>query len=199
MVSSVTGRLLSPQECVPSYWKQNMISTVRFAPALEACLEDHSDKAIMVEIGPHPALKGPVQETLRANDKDSIWYCHSCYRGSNDFESLLETTGAMLSRGIPLDTVAINSIEATNHLRKHGIVLTDLPTYPWNHSTSFWSESRISRSIRGRQFPRHLLLGSRYLEDLPTRPSWRNHLMLREVPWLAELRVCYLVLGGLLR
>ena len=192
MFSTVTGRKLVPEECSPLYWKQNMVSTVQFAPTLVESLRHHTETSIIVEVGPHPALKGPTQEILRDVDKDSIEYYHSCFRGKNDLDALLENAGAMIARGVPLKTANLNGREGVNGLLctyEHANVLTDLPSYQWDHSTPFWSESRLSRNVRHRKFPRHQLLGSRYLEDIPSFPSWRNHLMLKEVPWLLELKV----------
>ena len=196
MFSSVTGRKVISEDCSPSYWKQNMLSTVRFAPALTECLRFHPETSIIVEVGPHPALKGPTEETLRTLDKDFIAYNHSLCRGKKDLEALLDSAGAMIARGVPMETANVNSQEIVDGLQgtyKQGSVLKDLPKYQWDHSASFWSESRVSRNVRHRKFPRHQLLGSRYWEDIPSSPSWRNHLMLKEVPWLMELKVCRLL------
>lgn len=193
MFSSVTGQKLDSEDYSPSYWKQNMISTVLFAPALAGCLKSHPQTSTIVEIGPHAALKGPIQETLRTLDSDSVEYHHSLVRDKHDLEALLGSAGAMIGHGIPLELAHINGQEIVNGLQctyEQGSVLKDLPSYRWDHSTSFWSESRVSRNVRHRKFPRHQLLGSRYLEDIPSYPSWRNHLMLKEVPWLMELKVC---------
>ena len=192
MFSSVTGRKMTAKECVPSYWKNNMLSTVRFSAAVSECLKCHPDIPVVLEIGPHPALKGPAQEVLRSLGKDSINYFHSCFRGKDDFEALLESASAMIARGLSLSTPNINSREIVNRLEcKHefGNILTNFPSYSWNHSTRFWTESRTSLELRQRQFPRHQLLGSRYVEDIVSCPSWRNLLMLKEAPWLMELKV----------
>ena len=193
MFSSVTGRKVASEDCSPSYWKQNMASSVQYAPALMECLRFHPETTTILEVGPHPALKGPTQETLRTSDKDSVEYHHSLFRGKDDLDALLQSAGAMIARGVPLKTANINGQEIVNDLQctyVQGSVLKDLPSYQWDHFTSFWSESRVSRNVRHRKFPRHQLLGSRYLEDIPSHPSWRNHLMLKEVPWLMELKVC---------
>lgn len=193
MFSSVTGKKLLPEDCSPSYWKQNMVSTVLFAPALAECLTFYSEISTILEVGPHPALKGPTQETLRTLDKSSTDYHHSLFRGKDDLDALLDSAGTMIARGVPMETANINGQEILNGLQctyEQCSVLKDLPSYQWDHSVSFWSESRVSRNVRHRIFPRHQLLGSRYLEDIPSCPSWRNHLMLKEVPWLMELLVC---------
>ena len=193
MFSSVTGQKLMSEDCSPSYWKQNMISTVQFASAVTGCLDSHPDTLAILEVGPHPALQGPSKELLRSLGKDSVEYFYSFHRGKDDLETLLETAGAMIAHGVPLETSIINSRQRScDHgtMDDIGNVLTDIPSYQWDHFTPFWYESRMSRNIRHREFPRHQLLGSRYVEDLPSSASWRSLLMLKEIPWLMELKVC---------
>ena len=194
MFSSVSGQRIGQQECIPFYWKQNMVSTVQFSSALTECMYHHPEISVILEIGPHPALKGPAQETLRSLGRNSVDYFHSCLRGKNDMETLLASAGAMIARGVPLKTPNINAREVVvtglRFAHELGNTLTNVPGYQWDHSTSFWTESRISSNLRQRRFPRHQLLGSRYVEDLPLCPSWRSLIMLKEVPWLMELKVC---------
>ena len=192
MFSSVTGTLIESQSCKADYWKQNMISTVRFQAAFEQALHYYPKTSAVVEIGPHLALKGPVKGTLQHLGKSSISYFNSCFRNKDDFVSLLENAGLMSVQSIPLNLAAINRGTVENTDEDH--FLKDLPPYKWNHATSFWAESRLSRNVRFRQFRRHQLLGSRSLDDIPTNPTWRNHLVAKEIPWLAELKVCRLVL-----
>lgn len=193
MYSSVYGRRIEASECTPSYWKQNMISTVSFRAAMEHCINCHAEAVAIVEIGPHAALKGPVQENLHAFGKSKLIYLLTCVRGQQDFETLLSSVGVMTGLGLPVKIPNINARAIVNGLQccyQPGRTLTDAPSYQWNHSQGFWAESRVSRNIRFRKFPRHQLLGSRYVDDIPSRPCWRNQLMLNEIPWLQELKVC---------
>ena len=197
MFSSVTGQRMALGDCTPEYWSRNMTSTVRFSPAIERCLADSPEIAATIEIGPHPALKGPVTETFRGLGKKDLGYLHTCSRGNDDFEAILNSAGSMIPRGIPLKLQNINArvIAGESGCKfEYGKVLTDLPTYGWNHNASFWSESRVSRNVRFRQYPRHQLLGSRYVDDIPQHPCWRNHLILKEIPWLVQMKVCCYVL-----
>ena len=199
MFSSVTGRRLSQEDFSPSYWRQNMVSTVQFSPALEACLINYPKLSVILEVGPHPALKAPIVETIRSLGRDSITYHSSCSRGVGDFEALLENAGSMIGSGVPLKVANINARETTDgsgYKYEFGDVLTDVPSYQWNHSVSLWKESRVSRNVRFRQFPRNQLLGSRYVDDISSRPSWRSLLMLKEIPWLMELKVRLLCLDS---
>ena len=195
MFSSVTGRQLRSSDCLPSYWKENMVSTVKLFEALRDCLRNDSKNSLFVEVGPHPALKGPAQETIRSTGRDSISYFYSCLRGKNGFETLLESAGSLIAGGLQLKTANINArevVDGPNVRYIAGTVLTDVPMYSWDHKTPFWAESNISRNVRFRKTIRHELLGSPYLEDVPLCPSWRNHLMLKEVPWLEKIKVSLL-------
>lgn len=192
MYSSVHGRRIDASECTPGYWKQNMTSTVSFQAAFKECINDHPKVAVLVEIGPHPALKGPVQESLRALNVSDVIYVPTCVRNQQGYETLLSSAGAMIGMGLPLHVSYINAHATVTGLQCHyrpGNFLIDAPSYQWNHSQGFWAESRISRNLRFRKYPRHQLLGSRYMDDIQSRPCWRNRLMLNEIPWLQDLKV----------
>ncbi|KAL8732776.1 MAG: hypothetical protein Q9166_002558 [cf. Caloplaca sp. 2 TL-2023] len=159
--------------------------------ALTVSLGEHLEITCVLEIGPHPALKGPTQETLCCQNKACIPYFSTCMRNTSDFDQLLNTSGLMIAAGVPLDTRAINAEQVFvegQWRQKPGSVLTDLPTYRWNHTASFWSESRMSRNVRYRQFSRHELLGSRYVDDIPCRACWRNQIDPDDISWLDELK-----------
>jgi acyl transferase domain-containing protein len=64
--------------------------------------------------------------------------------------------------------------------------MSNLPTYPWNHDSSYWHETRISREFRNREYPEHELLGARVTGGNDLEPSWRNLLDLNHVPWLND-------------
>ena len=193
MFSSVFGRKLVSAETKSGYWRDNMTSTVQFSKALEKCIHAYPAATNIIEIGPHPALKGPVTEILKHINRSDVQYLHTCSRGENDFTSLLQNIGTLLANGTHMNLAMINAVTKEDGSGKpryiYGNVLTDLPRYQWSHSTGFWSESNLSRRVRFREFPRHQLLGSRLLDDVPIRPGWCNHLLLSEIPWLADLKV----------
>lgn len=192
MFSSVTGAALEAHDATPSYWARNLTSTVRFASVIDAAFRTESNLTSILEVGPHPTLQGPIREILECIDKSDVSYFSTCKRDTNDMEALLESVGKMITAGIPISLEAINATDvmrdgAWNH--QYGKVLTDLPSYQWNHSSSFWFESRVSRNVRFRQFPRHELLGARSVDDIPSRACWRNHVKLDEICWLREMVV----------
>lgn len=192
MYSSVTGQKMTHGETSPRYWRENMTSTVQFCSALSTCFEDQPEDVSIFEIGPHPALKGPATDILRCQGKMNSNYFHSSFRNKHDMEVLLENVGEMIASGITINKQNINRKEVPHGLHctyETAAVLKDLPSYQWDHSTPLWYEARTSRNQRFRSFPRHPILGSRYLEDSPLNTSWRSLLVLDDVPWLADLKV----------
>ncbi|KAI0146370.1 ketoacyl-synt-domain-containing protein [Xylariaceae sp. FL1272] len=87
MVSSVTGEVVEPDRLVkPQYWVENMVSPVQFVKALKSLTTWAADTrtaitkgsvssitlADLIEIGPHPALRRLVNDTL------PLFRYHSC-------------------------------------------------------------------------------------------------------------------------
>lgn len=173
MYSSVTGNQLPGSDCSPEYWAQNMGSTVQFSTVVQEMFVHNPDVTAIIEIGPQPTLKAPIQEILRSLDRERTRYFNTCLRGEDDMRSLLSSVGGMIADGVPLAVDKINAQEyfqGDDWTYQSGEVLTDLPSYVWNHSTSFWSESRMSHNLQFRKFPRHQLLGSRHMEGIPSHP-----------------------------
>lgn len=191
MFSSVTRQKINARELLPDYWAQNMVSTVQFAAALKEASRWHKDLAFL-EIGPHPALKSAVIDTMAALGLPNVPYFRSCYRHQSDFDSMLESAGKIIAAGLPIDRKSINRVESTiefDVVRESSRVLTDLPGYQWDHKMIHWAETGASWNLRNRKFPRHPLLGARAYGDNPFGLSWRNKLVLSEVTWLEEFAV----------
>ncbi|KAI4105286.1 MAG: hypothetical protein L6R37_002834 [Teloschistes peruensis] len=191
MFSSVTARVADPSLMGASYWATNMTDTVRFSDALTGILLDDTDEQsvdILVEIGPHPALKGPSRQVLQSLKID-IPYLASLTRGVPDYEGLLALAGQLHMHGYPVDLVAANS---DHFLGDNGLVsavcsghkLKNLPSYSWDHAR-YWAETRLIKNHRLRP-DRHSLLGAAMPGSTASSPSWRNYLRLSELPWLAE-------------
>ena len=182
LFSSVTGKAISdPEQLGPSYWRQNLESPVLFNSAVRTCLDQMPHENVFLEIGPHSALAGPLRQIFKAVEiPKPPTYVPSLVRGKDSTRSLLTTVGQMYSLAVPLNFEAVTPGR---------VVLTGLPTYPWHHEKTYWSESRVSREWRMRRFPRHELLGSRVLEGNELEPSWRNILRLEDVPWVQDHKI----------
>lgn len=197
--SSVTAaQLTHPSELAASYWVEHMVSPVRFSEALQAmCVVQEEDSImqkpysvdILVEIGPHKALSGPIRQILdklpaagTSGEAQTLQITHipTLTRNTNAVSALLNAAATLFLHGYIVNFDAVN-FPKSNVPRN---MLTDLPSYPWNHTTSHWHESRLSKNYRFWKFPRHELLGNIAPDFSELEPRWRNVLRLSEVPWI---------------
>lgn len=178
--SSVSGkRMNKPDGLNSSYWQQNLESRVLFSSAIQSILDEEPMYRFFVEIGPHSALEGSLKQILKAH-KSQDSYVPTLIRDQSGTKCLLTTVGKLHLNNIPIDFSVLNP---------DGVVLTDLPIYPWLHEAQYWYENRLSKEYRLRKFPRHELLGNRVLEGNDMEPSWRNILHLDEVPWIRDHKI----------
>jgi acyl transferase domain-containing protein len=188
-ISTVTG-LEKESDFGPLYWAQNLVSTVRFYDALKTLCTLHSANSsweskeamhAVVEIGPHSALSGPIRQSISsfAADAFPFFYSPSMLRNQNCIQTILKLSGDLFNHGYVVNIDAANSLTNTSHTKK---VVHNLPPYPWNHSTSYWHESRISEEYRLRPHSFHQLLGTRVIGA--SEPTWRNVISVETIPWL---------------
>ncbi|CAL3969736.1 unnamed protein product [Diplocarpon coronariae] len=172
MFSSVIGELIEPDELGATNWVRNLISPVLFSDAV-AEMTKATDIDLFVEIGPHPALKGPVRQIVGSETT----YLSTLSRGVDAIESLLDFAGHAFIHGVPIDLSQVNGT---------GKLISDLPSYPWNHTRKFWSESRISKTNRLRKAPRGSLLGAPYAPTTSNGQLWRGFIRVSEEPWIKD-------------
>ncbi|THC90430.1 hypothetical protein EYZ11_010107 [Aspergillus tanneri] len=177
---SVTGKQVDQsQELSPMYWAKNLVSPVRFSTAIGELVQSLAGPKAFLEIGPHSALAGPIRQTLQ-HHKSTDEYFITLTRGSDSHKDLLKAVGEVWLQNIPVNLAAISG---------RGSFLPDLPLYPWHYEEPLWSESRLAKEWRLRDFPHHDILGSRVLESTDENPSWRNILRLDVVSWIKEHEV----------
>ncbi|KAL5321033.1 hypothetical protein ACEPPN_011843 [Leptodophora sp. 'Broadleaf-Isolate-01'] len=189
--SSLYGSLIEGTKLQPSYWVDNLTKPVRFSEALSSmCKPVDGYKTgvdMIIEIGPHSALAGPVKQILKANGPNAmaIPYASALIRKKDAVESAMDLAATLFVKGAPLDLGAVNFPRP----RKAPLLLVDMPRYPWNHQTKYWHESRISQKHRNRSAPRNDILGTlaSYSNDL--EPTWRNILRIDELPWLRHHKI----------
>ncbi|MCJ1245405.1 hypothetical protein MMC30_002609 [Trapelia coarctata] len=176
-----------------AYWVENLASKVRFADALEEYCHTQiahfqliptSSALVLIEIGPHSALNGPIRQTI-AHSVDSLNYVYlpTLVRGRNAVHTILDLVGKLFEYGYQVDLENANSY---NYSQYQPRVICNLPTYPWDHSVSYWHESRLSRDYRFRRYPYHDLLGTRLASSTTLEPQWRHMVSVENLPWLAE-------------
>ncbi|KAK3315828.1 putative polyketide synthase [Apodospora peruviana] len=196
--SSVTGLELDTPELGASYWVKNLVSPVQFTQALRSmCLalneaikiSSQQSNSILVEIGPHGALEGPVKQTLKAAGAalSSVEYAPTLIRNKNAVEAMHQLGATLCTRGQRLDFETVNFPRSRD---KTMGLLTDLPRYPWQHTTRYWHQSRIGDNHRFiRQFPRNDILGALADDSNDLEPRWRNVIRLEDMPWLRDHQI----------
>lgn len=188
-VSSVTPtKTISVTDMTgPGYWRANLESPVRFSDAV-AGLVDSEDVQVLVEVGPHPALKSPIDQILKKADKSSIAYRSSLKRQQDSREAMLQLAGGLFCLNTDVDLAAVNAVDTAKGL-EHGTTAVDLPPYQYAYGPVAYHESRQSKEYRHRKVTRHDLLGSKVAGNAKLRPQWRNMLRVKDVPWLADHRL----------
>ncbi|KAF7155878.1 hypothetical protein CNMCM5623_008758 [Aspergillus felis] len=210
--SSVTGAEVKASDLGPQYWTRNLLGQVKFVESVRAlCFETSTHKSmfagsnnrrarrpngtrkvnvdVLLEVGPHAALSGPIRQILKGDDKleaAGIQYASVLTRKVDSVTAALEVAGTLACLGSHVSFSAINGpLDETpdNH------VLVDLPAYAWNHSRSYWAESRISKAYRKRKHPRTDLLGALDRISCPFEPRWRSFVRVSEVPWLKDHKI----------
>ena len=175
------------------YWVENLVSKVRYSDAIqEYCrLQDNGVSTEceqdFIEIGPHPQLATFTRQIFKASSSSFRYdYHHTLIRGTNAVTSIFNTFGALYTRGHPIHFAAINAI---NPGINNSEVLHDLPPYEWDHSKTYWYESRLSKEYRHRQSPSHDLLGVRIPSSTILEPRWRHIINVDKLPWLEQHKI----------
>ncbi|KKA28074.1 hypothetical protein TD95_004875 [Thielaviopsis punctulata] len=187
--SSVTLKKIEDSGAFNSaYWRSNLESPVRFDTAVQSIIGDRPDNdLVFIEVGPHSALQGPLRQISQAAvqkgrpTSKALSYIPTLVRNVPARISLTKTAGHAFSHGIPVNFDFLTP--ASSPTAKP---LTDLPRYPWDHSSEFWNESRLSAAHRFPKYPRHELLGTRGLESTDLEPMWRNIIAPNDIPWAQD-------------
>ncbi|KAK8066687.1 hypothetical protein PG997_013434 [Apiospora hydei] len=195
--SSVTGAR-KKSDFGPYYWVSNLVSQVKFSAAstlvaehLEASRSSSASNVVM-EVGPHAALSGPLRQTLSnltlasgATFKYSYVPC--LVRNQNAVDATLALAGQVFEFGGSVNLDAVTSMDKIeSDITSSRRVVGNLPTYAWDHSNTYWHESRLSKNYRFRPFPRHDLLGLFDVTSSPQEPRWRNIVSVEQLPWLRD-------------
>lgn len=190
--SSVYGRLANWTELGAEYWVDNLVSPVQFSKGLRDLLANGRSAEgkivqTLVEVGPHPALEGPIKQTLQNDSQGNrIRYIPTLRRKMDAIEAAQELAGTLFSLGLNIDLGAVNfPVPPEWKLR----VVTNLLKYPWTLNKRYWHESRVSQNFLHRRLPRNDLLGSLCTESDDIEPRWRNIFHADDLPWIRGHRV----------
>ena len=193
--SAVTGgRVTDIKEIAsPDHWVGSLVQPVQFVDAFtEMVLGDADDLTgrsidVLLEVGPHTALGGPIREILSLPEFEGIelpyWGC--LVRDEHAGDSMRSAAINLLREGQSLVMSQIN-FPVPAYDDESPCVLTDLPSYPWNHTMRHWLEARVNRAIRERSQPPHELLGMPVAGNDPSTAVWRRMLRVAETPWIRD-------------
>ncbi|KFA67578.1 hypothetical protein S40285_08766 [Stachybotrys chlorohalonatus IBT 40285] len=188
--SSLYGRWLDGSECTANYWVDNLTCPVRFTEALESMMQpvDHHKTGVnmLIELGPHSALQGPIRQILKAvgSHGDKLPYSSPLIRSKDAVTTALDLAATLITKGALL---RMDNINFPNPVKT--ALLTDLPRYVWNHQTRYWKNSRLALAHNKRSSARNDLVGLEAIYSSPQQPIWRNMVSLDDLPWLRDHRI----------
>jgi hybrid polyketide synthase/nonribosomal peptide synthetase ACE1 len=190
-ISSVYGKDIDNinDSLTDTYWSNNMINPVMFSQAVSHAVAAFGPFDMALEVGPHPALKGPVSQTIQEISGISLPYAGTLSRGKSDKKSFASCLGDLWAHlGHHAVDFAAFDREASGNDRPPKL-LKGLPSYSWDHDRVYWHESRISSTLRAGSGEFHPLLGMKCPDGTETELRWRNYLHPREIPWLSHHQV----------
>ncbi|EKD12633.1 beta-ketoacyl synthase domain-containing protein [Drepanopeziza brunnea f. sp. 'multigermtubi' MB_m1] len=191
--SSLKGCQIGTADLGEAYWVENLTYPVLFCEALQSMCTSTDDinalgVDVLLEIGPHAALEGPVKQILKSIGGNAIRipYASALIRNKDAVDTALQLAATMFTKGVDIDFGAINFPFPGVRVPT---LLTNLPRYSWNHSTKYWHQSRIAEKHTNRPFARNDLIGTlaSYSNDL--EPTWRNIIRADDMPWVRHHRM----------
>ena len=189
--SSLKGARVAPSTLTTTYWVKNLTSPVLFQQAIQSLCGTSGDLTernvdIIIEIGPHSALQGPMRQILQSVEGSSrtIQSMPSLIRNEDSVSAMLSLSAHLFMSGCRMQLGNVNFPKGETPK-----ILTDLPTYQWNHEKGYWHESRTSQEMQMYFSQRHDLLGNRMPDCSVLEPQWRNVLTADDVPWLRDHKV----------
>lgn len=177
-----------PGDATPEYWKDNLVSAVLFSQAVRAALYSEPESFdVVIEVGPHPALKGPCLSTVQSATGKELPYIGCMERNGDAWSSLSSVLGFLWER---FGTNAANPPLLDRVMLGDGKapapnMVNDLPLYPWDHRRTFYRETRLLHNyLFANENVQHPFLGT--LDPNTTAQSWKWHniLLPREMSWL---------------
>lgn len=166
------------------YWRDNMTNAVLFAEAIKNAVASTKQLDLAVEVGPHPALKGPATQNVAEVQPSPLPYCGVLSRGKDDREAFSDALGFMWTR-LPHVVDFSNFENVTLGATNQPELVVGLPSYQWSHGRAHWAESRISKRLRTRNTSHHEILGFLSPDANSYEMRWSNVLKLKEIPWLS--------------
>ncbi|KAI4604125.1 Type I Iterative PKS [Pestalotiopsis sp. 9143b] len=181
-------RIMDTHYMGAAYWRQNLEQPVQFSAAL-ASLASSEKKVHLIEIGPHAALKGPIQQIRKTIglDEKALPYSPTLIRREDASLRIKILAGTLFTESHSLSWDRVNGLGSSTSATKGLKKVHDLAPYPWDYSGGLlWNEPRASVEMRNRKHIRHELLGTIALTGNGIDYTWRNLLRPSEMPWMKD-------------
>ena len=170
------------------YWGANVAQSVKFYQCLKLAMES-DEFAATLEVGPHPALKGPATQTISEISGKSVPYYGALSRGKDAAVAFSTTLGALWTQ-VGTQNLNLTGFEtAFNDDKTPLSVLKGLPSYQWNHDASYRHESRSAKKLRNQTQQFNELLGTMTNSSASHHLSWNHLLRISELEWVAGHQV----------
>ncbi|KAJ3499268.1 hypothetical protein NLG97_g480 [Lecanicillium saksenae] len=187
MFSSVSGTEIQGSNLDASYWGKNMVSTVQFTSAMKSLMSATEDDppSIFIEMGPSTVLRTVASDTLSTCVKPEQ-FLSALDKRQPGIASILNIVGSLWAAGYKINLKSAISRRFPQPRLK---CLPNLPSYPWNHTKTYWHESHLSLANRFREYGRLDLIGAPTADSVPFEPRWRGFLRASELPWIQDHQV----------
>ncbi|KAF4766473.1 hypothetical protein HAV15_010469 [Penicillium sp. str.  len=179
-----TSKQMTVQDVMPAYWKDNLVSPVLFSQAVQKAVITHRLIDVAIEIGAHPALKGPCLATIKdALAGVELPYTGCLARNVDDVDAFAGGLGYIWERFGVRSIDAEGFVQQVRPDRAVQNLSKSLPTYSWDHTRQYWAESRSTRQHLRGGAP-HLLLGKLSSYSTASTFQWTNFIRPRDLEWL---------------
>lgn len=130
IISPVTGEQVSPSVLLsPEHWARNMTGPVLFSQAFNNMIGNID---MVVEIGAHSILATPIRQILRDRNIERL-YTSCLSRLVDAVDTMQDMVCELISRGYPVNLRQVNSPLGVEGQQQSHKLVTNLPSYPWNH------------------------------------------------------------------
>ncbi|EEA23761.1 hybrid PKS-NRPS PsoA [Talaromyces marneffei ATCC 18224] len=177
--------MTSPTAFEHEYWADNMINPVLFLQAITSAIQKE-DFNLALEIGPHPALKGPATKIIRIISGRNIPYQGVLERNKDSLDYLSNLLGFIWQNFDPkIPPINFEGFQKACNAPEWSMprVHKGLPPYRWDHDKPMLRESRRSKGWRMRNTGFHELLGRPVPGGTSQEIQWRNILKFEDVDW----------------
>ncbi|HHL19621.1 MAG TPA: SDR family NAD(P)-dependent oxidoreductase, partial [Thiothrix sp.] len=176
--STVTGTLENGKQLNNQYWWDNIRQPVLFGKAINNLLDEGFN--CFLEVGPHPIMRGYINESLRARDITGM-VIPTIQKEQESIEAIKSAAYSTYLAGCRFNA---------SHLLGKKTSYTPLPHYPWQHERHWYPLTSEGYDLVSRK-REHPLLGYR-LKD--AEAQWENIIDTTLFPYLAD----HVVDGGVI-